>query len=92
MLNAGREEKSFSLEYLEERLYRPAVALYAVCFGLWCYFNQRCFLRRPVGDRLRGLSLGMMGGSVAGNMVIFGFSLCCCLLLSKLRACVRSFV
>ena len=69
LLNAEREEKMYSLKFLEGQLYRPATALYVVCFGLWCFANERYLLRRPTGDTFRGLSLGMMGGSVAGNMV-----------------------
>lgn len=67
-LNLGREEPAFSMAFLEHQLYRPRVAAYAVSFGAWSYINVRFLMSRPSGDRIRGLSLGMMGGSIAGNM------------------------
>ena len=41
---------------------------YATCFVAWAAVNLRFCGGRPIGDRMRGLSLGMLGGSIAGNM------------------------
>lgn len=47
---------------------RGGVYAYAACFTAWAAANLWFLGRRPVGDRMRGLSLGMLGGSIAGNM------------------------
>ena len=45
------------------------VAIYFMFFFLWqtCHYVFSV-ARRPPGDLLRGLSLGMMGGAFNGNM------------------------
>lgn len=67
-LSIGRVDPKYTIEYLEGRLYRMPVFLYIVGFSLWVWFNVSVLLRRPEGDRLRGLSFGLLGGTVAGNM------------------------
>jgi len=67
----------FTIETIQEIIFRPAVAIYLMALGAWLIFNILVLLPRSAappgepwapGDRIRGLSLGMTAGSIAGNM------------------------
>lgn len=70
-------EEPVTLESLKATLLRWTVLLYLLCLLLWLLFNILVLMPRSTapkgepfktGDRLRGLSLGMTAGSLAGNM------------------------
>lgn len=72
-----KEEEAFTLQYTQDTLLRPAVLIYMACLASWVLFNILVLMPRSknppgepweTGDRLRGLSLGMTAGSIAGNM------------------------
>eukprot|EP01052_Picozoa_sp_SAG31_P040572 SAG31_NODE_5906_length_2263_cov_1.831793_3_plen_259_part_00 len=62
-------EPCYTLEMLKNIFVRPAVALYYLALGGWLaghWFWSAAV--RPKGDFYRGMSLGMMGGALNGNM------------------------
>jgi len=62
-------EPEFSLELLEALFRRWIVFFYFVFFFSWQFCHGFLVVaRRPQGDLIRGLSLGMMGGAFNGNM------------------------
>jgi len=62
--------KIVTLEDVTSKLYRWTVALYLLAFFAFCYICYRVIRSRPVGvgDKARGLALGAVAGSLAGNM------------------------
>jgi len=63
------EEPEFTLQILEDLFARWVVVCYFVFFATWQLgHGLLVVVRRPRGDLLRGLSLGMMGGAFNGNM------------------------
>eukprot|EP00746_Dinoflagellata_sp_MGD_P045824 gnl/MRDRNA2_/MRDRNA2_212547_c0_seq1.p1 gnl/MRDRNA2_/MRDRNA2_212547_c0~~gnl/MRDRNA2_/MRDRNA2_212547_c0_seq1.p1 ORF type:complete len:363 (-),score=72.50 gnl/MRDRNA2_/MRDRNA2_212547_c0_seq1:5-1093(-) len=61
-------EVTYTVEKLQGLFFRQRVAVYTGCFLIWTILNIVFLIPRPSGDLLRGLSLGMMGGTIAGNM------------------------
>jgi len=61
-------ESEYTLEYLEDLLIKPRVAIYLGCFLVWFLLNRFFFMRFPAGSVVRGISLGLTAGTVAGNM------------------------
>lgn len=61
-------QPTYTVEMLEGLFFRPRVGAYCGCFLIWVLLNVCLLIPRPSGDLLRGLSLGMMGGTIAGNM------------------------
>merc|ERR1719171_576411 len=57
-----------TIDLLMELFMKPRVPIYFACFAGWVFFNVRFLMPRHPGDTVRGLSLGMMGGTIAGNM------------------------
>lgn len=64
----SHEDKEFSIAYLEETLISFRVLIYFCTLFVWIALNISFPMRRPTGDTIRGLSLGMTAGSIAGNM------------------------
>mmetsp|Transcript_60899 Transcript_60899/g.117373 ORF Transcript_60899/g.117373 Transcript_60899/m.117373 type:complete len:502 (-) Transcript_60899:223-1728(-) len=67
----------WDLEAMQKILLRPAVGYYLVAFTCWLVFNIVVLMPRSAappdkpwapGNHVRGLSLGMTAGSIAGNM------------------------
>lgn len=61
-------EADYTVEYLEDLLVSWRVAAYFCCFLLWYWFNVFFLQRRRKGDAIRGISLGVTAGTIAGNM------------------------
>jgi uncharacterized membrane protein len=61
-------QPTYTVEDLQGLFFRERVALYVGVFLIWSVLNIVFLIPRPSGDLLRGLSLGMMGGTIAGNM------------------------
>mmetsp|Transcript_127957 Transcript_127957/g.255536 ORF Transcript_127957/g.255536 Transcript_127957/m.255536 type:complete len:473 (-) Transcript_127957:94-1512(-) len=64
----SHEERDYSVEVVHELLVSPRILYYLTCVAAWVAFNILVPMRRPRGDILRGLSLGVTAGSIAGNM------------------------
>lgn len=62
------EDKEYTAAALEEQLLDIRVPLYLSVLFAFVMCNILGPMRRPKGDLLRGLSLGMTAGSIAGNM------------------------
>uniref|UniRef100_A0A7S1RFG2 Uncharacterized protein n=1 Tax=Alexandrium catenella TaxID=2925 RepID=A0A7S1RFG2_ALECA len=76
-LAGSHDSGEFSADTIKAILIRPAVLFYLLALGAWLLFNILVLMPRSAapkgqpwtpGDRLRGLSLGMTAGSIAGNM------------------------
>lgn len=61
-------DKEYTAAELEEQLVDVRVPLYLSVLLVFVLLNIFGPMRRPKGDLLRGLSLGMTAGSIAGNM------------------------
>mmetsp|Transcript_14404 Transcript_14404/g.36857 ORF Transcript_14404/g.36857 Transcript_14404/m.36857 type:complete len:403 (-) Transcript_14404:86-1294(-) len=73
----SHDDKEFSPEMLKDVFLRWQVLAYLVALMLWLAFNITVLMPRSAapkgqqfltGDKIRGLSLGMTAGSIAGNM------------------------
>jgi len=73
----SHSDKEYTPEMLREVFMRWQLLAYLACLGLWLGFNVLVLMRRSAapkgepfktGDVIRGLSLGMTAGSIAGNM------------------------
>lgn len=76
-LTGSHDSGEFTADGIKAILLRPAVVFYLMALGAWLLFNVLVLMPRSAapkgqpwkaGDRLRGLSLGMTAGSIAGNM------------------------
>eukprot|EP01052_Picozoa_sp_SAG31_P028368 SAG31_NODE_2731_length_5175_cov_1.794129_5_plen_295_part_00 len=68
-ISGHQEEPDYTLQMLEDLFLRPVVAAYFGVFTAWQVVHWLLVVRRrPKGDLLRGLSLGMMAGAFNGNM------------------------
>mmetsp|Transcript_78575 Transcript_78575/g.222154 ORF Transcript_78575/g.222154 Transcript_78575/m.222154 type:complete len:423 (+) Transcript_78575:1-1269(+) len=76
-LFGSHEEGTVTLDSLKDTLFRWAVLIYLSVLFVWLAFNVIVLMPRSAapkgqpfasGDKLRGLSLGMTAGSIAGNM------------------------
>lgn len=61
-------EERYTSTLLHDMFLRWTVLVYALCFSVWLALNFAVLAVRPRGDRLRGFSLGVTAGSLAGNM------------------------
>lgn len=61
-------DEDYTLEYLEETLVNIRVLAYLICFVLWFCFNRFYLMQFPPGSAIRGVSLGVTAGTIAGNM------------------------
>jgi len=73
----AKEEDEYTPQKIKDTLFRWIVFAYCVVLVLWLAFNILFLMPRSAapkgepfetGDTLRGLSLGMTAGSIAGNM------------------------
>lgn len=64
----SHEERDYNVEVVYELLVTPRILYYLTGVAAWVAFNILVPMRRPKGDVLRGLSLGVTAGSIAGNM------------------------
>lgn len=73
----NHDDKDYDIDVLQDTFMRPAVAFYFGGLCIWLLFNITVLQVRSAapkgqpwatGDRLRGLSLGITAGSLAGNM------------------------
>lgn len=73
----SHEESEYTPELLKDKLFRWEVFGYCIALALWLVFNILILIPRSAapkgelfatGDKIRGLSLGMTAGSIAGNM------------------------
>jgi len=64
----SHSEEEYTIEMLEEKLVDWRCIVYFVVFAAWILFNVLVPMRRPKGDIIRGMSLGMTAGTLAGNM------------------------
>jgi len=64
----SHEEKEFTVEYLEDTLVTWRVFSYFAIFLVWFIFNVTCMMQRAPGNPIRGISLGLTAGTLAGNM------------------------
>mmetsp|Transcript_63337 Transcript_63337/g.196163 ORF Transcript_63337/g.196163 Transcript_63337/m.196163 type:complete len:493 (+) Transcript_63337:112-1590(+) len=76
-LTGSHDSGEFDVDMIQVLLFRPTVAVYLVVLLVWVLFNVLVLMPRSAapkgqpwqsGDRIRGLSLGMTAGSIAGNM------------------------
>lgn len=64
----SHDDHVYTVDYLEELLVAPRILVYFGVFVIW-YLVNICFLqKRPRGHPIRGISLGMTAGTIAGNM------------------------
>lgn len=61
-------DKEYSIESLEELLVNFRVLAYFVVFFAWYLMNVMWLMKRPIGDPIRGISLGATAGTITGNM------------------------
>lgn len=61
-------DKEYSIESLEELLVNFRVLAYFVVFFAWYLMNVLWLMKRPIGDPIRGVSLGATAGTITGNM------------------------
>jgi len=61
-------EREYTVESLQNQLLSKRVLIYMSCFLAWVVFNCLVPMRRPKGDVIRGVSLGITAGTIAGNM------------------------
>mmetsp|Transcript_26845 Transcript_26845/g.49353 ORF Transcript_26845/g.49353 Transcript_26845/m.49353 type:complete len:480 (+) Transcript_26845:94-1533(+) len=64
----SHEEKPFSIEFLEDTLIAWRVFFYFAAFTVWFLINVTCMMHRAPGNPVRGISLGLTAGTLAGNM------------------------
>lgn len=64
----SHDDPVYTVEYLEDLLLAPRIPIYLIAFFLWFLLNVCCLQRRPRGSPIRGISLGMTAGTIAGNM------------------------
>jgi len=64
----SHDEGTYTIETLEDKLVDWRVVIYLVSFAAWVAFNVAFPMRRPKGDIMRGASLGLTAGTIAGNM------------------------
>lgn len=64
----SHDDRVYTVEYLEDLLFSPRIPIYFAAFFLWFLMNIFCLQNRPKGNPVRGISLGMTAGSIAGNM------------------------
>ncbi|CAD7948023.1 unnamed protein product [Amoebophrya sp. A120] len=62
------EEPEYTSDYMREVVFSWRTFVYLILFGCFIGYNLRVQRRYPKGDNRRGLSLGITGGSLAGNM------------------------
>ena len=67
-LFAKHEESTFTVESLKDILLTWRTGYYVIVFNLWFGLNIGVICTFPKGSFQRGLSLGVMGGTLAGNM------------------------
>lgn len=76
-LTGSHDGGEFTPDNVQAILFRPAVGFYLGVLAVWLLVNILVLMPRSAapagepwqsGDRLRGLSLGMTAGSIAGNM------------------------
>eukprot|EP00929_Paragymnodinium_shiwhaense_P035981 TRINITY_DN19338_c0_g1_i2.p1 TRINITY_DN19338_c0_g1~~TRINITY_DN19338_c0_g1_i2.p1 ORF type:complete len:395 (+),score=49.59 TRINITY_DN19338_c0_g1_i2:173-1357(+) len=76
-LGGSHEEKDYTPDLLKKAFLRWPVLLYLLALAAWIAFNVLVLIPRSkapkgepfqTGDPIRGLSLGMTAGSIAGNM------------------------
>lgn len=66
---AIKKEREYTLEYLENTLFRSATVVYMIVLLFFLGFNIMYLQRRyPRKHSIRGLSLGITGGMLAGNL------------------------
>mmetsp|Transcript_3570 Transcript_3570/g.6333 ORF Transcript_3570/g.6333 Transcript_3570/m.6333 type:complete len:390 (-) Transcript_3570:162-1331(-) len=65
---ASHHEEKYTIEMLEEKLVDARVLIYLACLALFVAFNILVPMKREKGDLLRGVSLGVTAGVIAGNM------------------------
>lgn len=65
----SHDDKTYTIDFLEETLVNVRVLIYFLCFFVWFLFNV-CIIqkRKAKGNPIRGVSLGMTAGTIAGNM------------------------
>jgi len=63
-----QEDQAYSRDKIEEILFSWRVLIYLICIAAFVSGNIVFYRRRPPGDTLRGLSLGILSGTLAGNM------------------------
>jgi len=73
----NHEDQEYTLQVVQDKFFRPAVGIYLCFLALWAAFNILVLQKRSnaqdgepwqPGHPIRGLSLGMTAGSIAGNM------------------------
>mmetsp|Transcript_1553 Transcript_1553/g.2777 ORF Transcript_1553/g.2777 Transcript_1553/m.2777 type:complete len:340 (-) Transcript_1553:32-1051(-) len=73
----SHDEKEMTIENIQDFLFRWPVFVYLLCLTVWLALNIALLIPRSAapkgepwvtGDPVRGLSLGMTAGSIAGNM------------------------
>ena len=62
------KEETWTLERAEHVLIQWRVLIYGILFALWFLLNVFLRARSPRGSVIRGFSLGVTAGSLAGNM------------------------
>lgn len=65
---ASHDDTEYTVEMLEDKLVDRRVLIYLSCLALFVAFNIAVPMRREKGDLLRGVSLGVTAGVIAGNM------------------------
>jgi len=58
----------YTVEYLEDLLISWRVLAYCLLFSIWFAFNVLVLQKRSKGSVIRGVSLGVTAGTIAGNM------------------------
>jgi len=64
----SHEDKEYTIDYIEDTLVSRRVLIYFSIFFVWFLFNVLFLMRFSHGSPVRGVSLGMTAGTIAGNM------------------------
>jgi len=64
----SHKETQYDVKLLEKLLLDWRVVMYLVLVFVWVVFNITVPMRKPKGSIVRGISLGVTAGTIAGNM------------------------
>eukprot|EP00941_MAST-03F_sp_MAST-3F-sp1_P002500 g2500.t1 len=67
-LFGAHEEPHFTVEFMEKTFIRPRVLAYVVFLTCWLFFLIRWPMQARKGSLARGVSLGVIAGSLGGNL------------------------
>jgi len=67
-LFGNHDDKDYTPQDFKDLLVTVRTLVYIICFAIWFSIGSWLVSTNPKGSFIRGLMLGVMGGSLAGNM------------------------